>query len=318
MSYNKIFFGPPGSGKSHKAQNISNGKKTFTVTFHPEFDYNNFVGAYKPMSVEAAGVTKITYSYVPQYFLKAYVEAWKNPQAEVILLVEEINRGNCAQIFGDTFQLLDRDATGFSRYFITVETEIEAYLQTALGATDYSVKILDLHFLKKGTRDISPFSVLLLPFNLSIIATMNTSDQSLFPMDSAFKRRWQWEYVAINYDDANTFHIVAAGHNYNLKNFLEAVNAKIYQITESEDKQLGNRFITSATNEIAENDFVNKVMFYLWFDVFKDEDANHKDYIFKFSEGEVISPFKFSDLFGDKRNTILSGFFANLGIPAIV
>jgi 5-methylcytosine-specific restriction endonuclease McrBC GTP-binding regulatory subunit McrB len=317
MSYNKIYFGPPGSGKSHKAQADANGKKKFTVTFHPEFDYNNFVGSYKPMSVGVGADSKITYAYVPQYFLKAYVAAWRNPHEQIYLIVEEINRGNCAQIFGDTFQLLDRDDTGFSRYFITVETEIETYLEKELGNTDYNVRILDLYFLKNETRDVSPFSILLIPANLTIIATMNTSDQSLFPMDSAFKRRWQWEYVPINYDDANAFRLNIVGLNYNLKDFLQAVNEKIYRITESEDKQLGNRFITSSTNTIAESDFVNKVMFFLWFDIFKDEDTNHKDYIFKFTEGINVTAFKFSDIFTDRRNVILTGFFANLGVQPI-
>jgi 5-methylcytosine-specific restriction endonuclease McrBC GTP-binding regulatory subunit McrB len=317
MSYNKIYFGPPGSGKSHKAQADANGKEKFTVTFHPEFDYNNFVGSYKPMTVEANGDSKITYSYVPQYFLKAYVQAWKKPQEQIFLIVEEINRGNCAQIFGDTFQLLDRDDSGFSRYFITVETEVETYLQKELGNTDYGVRILDLYFLKNATRNVPPFSILSIPSNLTIIATMNTSDQSLFPMDSAFKRRWQWEYIPINYGDANAFHLSIAGQNYNLESFLRAVNEKIYRITESEDKQLGNRFITSSNNIIAESDFVNKVMFFLWFDVFKDEDTNHADYIFKFSEGQNTAPFKFSDLFTDRRSLILTGFFTNLGVPVI-
>ncbi|MDP2067515.1 MAG: AAA family ATPase [Lutibacter sp.] len=314
MSYNKIFFGSPGSGKSHKAQEYAFGKKQFTATFHPEFDYNNFVGSYKPLSIIDNGTNKITYSFIPQFFLKAYVEAWKNPGEEVVLIVEEINRGNCAQIFGDTFQLLDRDDIGFSRYFITVETEIEAFLKNEFVNSDYDVKLLDLYFLKRGTRNVNPFSILLIPSNLTIIATMNTSDQSLFPMDSAFKRRWQWEYIPINYEDASAFSLKIAGQNYNLKTFLKAVNEKIYSITESEDKQIGNRFITSPNNVIDETEFVNKVMFYLWFDVFKDEDFNHKDYIFKYTEGQNIIPFKFSDLFNENKDSVLIGFFDNLGV----
>lgn len=316
MAYNKIFFGTPGSGKSHKVRELTLKKTSFTVTFHPEYDYANFVGSYKPSSLEdSLGNHKIIYSFIPQIFLHAYVEAWKEPDKEIYLIIEEINRGNCAQIFGDLFQLLDRDNAGFSQYFINVDTEISKYFNQQLSLTDYSNKILDLCYVKRETRDIDPYSVALLPSNLILLSTMNTSDQSLFPMDSAFKRRWLWQYVSIDYDDAKKFNIELDSNAYNLGTFLYNVNSKIYNITESEDKQLGNRFITSPDFVIKIDDFISKVMFYLWFDVFKDEDIHHEDYIFQYKSGETKIPFKFSDLFGPEKVKILKGFFENLLVP---
>ncbi|MGI8543025.1 MAG: McrB family protein [Aridibacter sp.] len=305
---NKIFFGCPGSGKSFAVNEKTHGQKRFTTTFHPEYDYGDFVGAYKPTKIGQ----DITYAFVPQIFVKAYVEAWKNSDESVFFVIEEINRGNCAAIFGDIFQLLDRDANGFSEYATSISTDLAAYLETELTNSDYATRIKDLVFAKQGTECSKPFEVMILPDNLSIFATMNTSDQSLFPMDSAFKRRWEWEYVPIDYEDAKQFIIEIDVETYGWSDFLQAVNEKIYKITESEDKQLGNRFVNPSDQIIKKEQFLSKVMFYLWFDVFKNEDPLDDYNIFKVSENEA---FKYSDLFEDE--TILPNFLAFNGINSL-
>ena len=176
-----IFFGTPGSGKSHKVNELIKGKKFHRTTFHPDSDYASFVGCYKPTMKDG----EISYSFSPQVFTEAYVDAWKNPEEEVYLVIEEINRGNCAQIFGDLFQLLDRNSDGYSDYRIKADSDLRDYLYSQLG---------------KGNEGIKN-GELCLPPNLRIFATMNTSDQSLFPMDSAFKRRWDWEYIPVDYNE---------------------------------------------------------------------------------------------------------------------
>ena len=183
---NKIYYGAPGTGKSHKVNNLLKGKekRTERVTFHPEYDYASFIGGFKPITeVDAqTGKEEIKYKFVPQTFTNIYVDAWNNKDNEYYLVIEEINRGNCAEIFGDIFQLLDRN----SDYSITPSNELKQYLVKELTSDD-GIKGIENGKMK-------------LPSNLNILATMNTSDQSLFPMDSAFKRRWDWEYIPINYD----------------------------------------------------------------------------------------------------------------------
>jgi hypothetical protein len=294
IGFNKILFGSPGTGKSYKTRELTQGKISFTTTFHPEYDYANFVGAYKPTSEGEM----IRYQFVPQVFTKAYIAAWKNLSSPHILVIEEINRGNCAAIFGDIFQLLDRDEQGFSEYFIDIDTDLASFLEVELADTDYEIHIKDLYNAKKGELSKSAFSVMCLPNNLSLLATMNTSDQSLFPMDSAFKRRWEWEYLPIDYAKAETIGIQIGDKKYSWADFLRKVNHKIYQIIESEDKQIGVWFAKPKENIISEAQFLNKVMFYLWFDVFKNEDNAHQFYIFKIAENQL---FKYADLFSDKN-----------------
>jgi hypothetical protein len=273
---NIIYFGSPGTGKSHRADRETKGMHVKKVTFHPEYDYNSFVGGYKPtMNGE-----KISYKFVPQIFIKIYVEAWQNygsgENIEIYYLqIEEINRGNCAEIFGDLFQLLDRDKEGFSKYEVTAEEELLKYLLSdeAFGAES------------EGIKD----GKLKLPPNLKIIATMNTSDQSLFPMDSAFKRRWDWEYVPIDYKCVNSDFTILLNNGKSFKwlEFLKNVNIEIFNIDKNQDKQIGNWFInaSNSNNIISESTFVNKVLFYLWNDVFKDEERT----IFKLDDGEVLT-----------------------------
>ena len=220
----------------------------------------------------------ISYEFVPQVFTKAYVEAWNNLEQNtpVYLIIEEINRGNCAQVFGDLFQLLDRKEDGYSEYPVEADTDLANYLIETLGWGDQHPGIKD---------------GLCLPPNLHILATMNTSDQSLFPMDSALKRRWEWKFIPTTppkgkdktmvlsfEEDATTQHgitIDAGDYEYDWTEFLNKINAKIRKATHSEDKQLGYWFVKTFgnNNQISISTFVSKVVFYLWNDVFKDMGA---------------------------------------------
>lgn len=253
---NKIFYGAPGTGKSHKVKEIVQGKdnRTERVTFHPEYDYSSFIGGYKP----TMDGDNIRYEFIPQAFTNIYTKAWNDLDNDYYLVIEEINRGNCAEIFGDIFQLLDRT----NDYKITPSKELKEHLEIEL----------------KDNLSIDA-EKLLLPPNLNILATMNTSDQSLFPMDSAFKRRWDWEYIPINYSrekdkNSSAKFVVKLSNEESFKwlDFIEKVNEKISKNDNlGMDKCLGNYFIKPENDEIEIETFINKAIFYLWNDVFKDE-----------------------------------------------
>lgn len=340
----QIFYGAPGTGKSHTVNEITEkmpDENVFRITFHPDSDYSTFVGCYKPTTVkkkenvcgqtildydtlvdrykellavptsnvnqastlmgykyhdsivqmqnnghsiaqlvtdayksnttydtvvrngmacfeenppEVGRSNQITYEFVPQSFIKAYVKAMQTPDEAVMLVIEEINRGNCAQIFGDMFQLLDRNEDGVSDYAVKPDTDLEAYLKAELG---------DKYDEDEGMR---------LPKNLYIWATMNTSDQSLFPIDSAFKRRWEWKYMSIK-DCSEGYKIVLGnGKEYDWYEFISKMNGLIADKTDSEDKQMGYFFIKAENGKITADRFVNKVLFYLYNDVFKSYD----------------------------------------------
>ncbi len=266
----------------------------------------------------------ITYDFAPQTFTNAYVKAWLNPTENVYLVIEEINRGNCAQIFGDLFQLLDRNDDGISEYPIKADADLTKYLQEELGGDH------------EGIAD----GKIKLPANLYILATMNTSDQSLFPMDSAFKRRWEWKYVPtsvtgdkkkvlkveskeekvlINKDQEQK--VLKLGmYQYDWSLFLEKINKCITDATHSDDKQLGFWFVKTPknSNEIKIETFVSKVIFYLWTDVFKDFGAKATNpFAFKNAEGGwVVCPFSsfFDSYTGEINLGQIHGFMYNLGI----
>lgn len=285
----QIYFGAPGTGKSHTIKELTKPYRGTTIrtTFHPDSDYSSFVGCYKPSmqyveqtyivegeqkpvldahTHEKAYKQEIVYAYTPQAFLQAYTMAWQRLQdgTPVFLIIEEINRGNCTQIFGDLFQLLDRDKdSGYSEYPILADRDIENYLREAFAPyTDLPENI------RTGCE-------LQLPPNLHIWATMNTSDQSLFPIDSAFKRRWQWHYSPIiNMPDLH-YRIQAGGQTFDWWQVIEHINQAIEDTTKSEDKKLGYFFVQDdGEGVISVETFVNKVVFYLWNDVFKDAYSN--------------------------------------------
>ena len=381
-SLQQIFYGAPGTGKSHtikgKTDKAEKEDRVFRTTFHPDSDYSTFVGCYKPsmkskdkiysaeelavklkeiknsgatypchkfaaqywkslkdlsadaikqilnacgftesMNVEISkGVAigqeylnkeedgKIIYSFTPQAFTNAYVKAW-NTTEDVFLIVEEINRGNCAQIFGDLFQLLDRGDDGNSEYPIDADTDLGSYIAKELGSstrTDFPDGVKD------GKK-------LVLPSNLYIWATMNTSDQSLFPIDSAFKRRWEWKYIKIKEgrdENGNKLEwkvdvkMDEAGNLLPWWAFIQKINEIIASMTSSADKQLGYFFCCAKDGVIDQETFVSKVIFYLWNDVFKDygfEDASLFRYTDNDGKEKDLTFPDFYDEDGEKVNT---------------
>ena len=305
--HQQIFYGAPGTGKSHKIKSEVDEKNKicYRTTFHPDSDYSTFVGAYKPSmkptgTILASGEKEeiIKYTFVPQAFTKAYVHAW-NTKDEVYLVIEEINRGNCAQIFGDLFQLLDRK-NGFSEYPIDADSDLEDHIKGKL---------------ETSTRDDIPEQVragkkLMLPSNLYIWATMNTSDQSLFPIDSAFKRRWDWVYTPIKQHDEEYKIVLGDETEYDWWGFLEKINQVIDDATSSEDKKLGYFFVKAQDKVISPEKFVGKVLFYLWTDVFKNYGFDSPI----FSKGEN-KKFAFSDFFtasGEPDTEMVKSFLKKL------
>ena len=309
----QIYYGAPGTGKSYKINEITKSTKNFTrTTFHPDSDYSTFVGCYKP-TMEPTGTivggkeqTKISYSYVAQAFLQAYTAAWKNTSEPYYLIIEEINRGNCAQIFGDLFQLLDRDENGMSSYGITPDKDIANYLRKEFAKSEIE------------NADIKNGNTMMLPSNLYILATMNTSDQSLFPIDSAFKRRWDWEYVPI--EDAGKKHYIKVGNKkYDWWTFIDTINNSIDHITGSEDKKMGYWFVKPQNNdrEITAKQFVGKVLFYLWNDVYKDY-FDMSQCIFKIKNEDGTDEKKpFTYFFGNEADKRIQAFMAYNQIPFI-
>ncbi|MBR6263634.1 MAG: AAA family ATPase [Prevotella sp.] len=308
----QIFYGAPGTGKSHAIKYMTEGKRVIRTTFHPDSDYSTFVGAYKPTTIEVPLMTvigtkavpvensdgsmrtetKIEYEFVAQAFLNAYIKAWKlfaiadngNKANEVYLIIEEINRGNCAQIFGDLFQLLDRGENGFSEYPIIADKDLQKHLAKTFADMPYlNVPAIGGMTAEKVAIKIRQGEILLLPRNFYIWATMNTSDQSLFPIDSAFKRRWDWQYMPIS-DGKKGWQIEANGKRYDWWQFLQKMNDKIGSTTNSEDKKLGYFFCKAKNNVIDAETFVGKVVFYIWNDVFKDFAEEAGD-LFKDIEG---------------------------------
>ena len=373
----QIFFGAPGTGKSHtvnETTKIQPEENVFRTTFHPDSDYSTFVGCYKPSmkrpekiytekeltaklkEIKESGVTypchkfatkyweslkdrdtqsiknilsacgftdsmavevskgvaigqdllntsndgKIVYDFSPQTFTKAYLRAWQTEEP-VFLVIEEINRGNCAQIFGDLFQLLDRRDDGYSEYPIKADNDLAAFIGEQLS---------------KEARENIPENVksgeeLMLPSNLYIWATMNTSDQSLFPIDSAFKRRWEWKYIPID-TQKESWCISVNGTNYDWSDFLEKINAKIESATSSEDKMLGFYFCRAENGVISAEKFVNKVLFYLWNDVFKD--YGFDDAVFNDENNKKITFRMFYKANGNVDETITGKFMENLHV----
>ena len=273
--------------------------------------------------------SQIVYEFVPQIFTIAYAKAWnewEDPEKEkkemVFLVIEEINRGNCAQIFGDLFQLLDRKDDGRSEYRIKADKDLATHLKSVLKPNSEGIQNDEL----------------CLPPNLTILATMNTSDQSLFPMDSAFKRRWEWEYVPTKVEADKTkvvqfenkkgeveskFDKTRLGigmYEYNWSTFLKEINKRIKDATHSDDKQLGFWFVKTpeGQNQISVKTFVCKVIFYLWNDVFKDYGKNDKNpFSFQDKDGKwELCPFSsfFNEDDGNINLGVVHGFLKNLGI----
>lgn len=337
LSLQQIFYGAPGTGKSHTIKEETKESDVIRTTFHPDTDYSTFVGAYKPttallpicdelgqpMKIGATTLHKeqIVYEFVAQSFLQAYVNAWKkfDKDDKQYLVIEEINRGNCAQIFGDLFQLLDRNDYGFSDYPIKADADMKRQLQKAFAGLVIAQKdkINAIYEGKDIVSQVLNGDILLLPNNLYIWATMNTSDQSLFPIDSAFKRRWDWTYMPISNAEKDWI-IEVDGSKYDWWQFLEKINEKIGSTTNSEDKKLGYFFCKAQDGVISVKTFVGKVIFYLWNDVFKDYEFG--DAIFNDEDGSKLSFDKFYTSEGKNSKVVeekVALFLKNLGLIPI-
>ena len=346
-SLQQIFYGAPGTGKSFEINRLTKDKEVIRTIFHPDSDYSTFVGAYKPTSIEVPvrDVTgkvivengqkvtenRIIYEFVEQAFLQAYTKAWYayakkadgEKAKEQYLVIEEINRGNCAQIFGDLFQLLDRNGYGFSDYPITADKDMKKQLAKAFkDLTIADAERINGYYEKNVVDKVLSGDILLLPDNLYIWATMNTSDQSLFPIDSAFKRRWDWKYIPISEGKENGvslgWKIKVNGKLFDWWQFVRKVNDEIYEQVKSEDKKLGYFFCKAQDGIVSAETFVSKVVFYLWNDVFKDQDVAS---IFSDGDEELsFSNFYDTDVSGktivkeDKVEVLLQ----NLGVEIVV
>ena len=348
LSWQQIFYGAPGTGKSHRINEETKGESVIRTTFHPDSDYSTFVGAYKPtmgllpicdelgqpMKIGSTVLHKeqIIYEFVDQAFLQAYVNAWKFYAENVettkkqYLVIEEINRGNCAQIFGDLFQLLDRNDYGFSVYPINADKDMKKQLEKAFKDVNIgNADSINQHYKGRNVvKEVLDGDILLLPNNLYIWATMNTSDQSLFPIDSAFKRRWEWQYMPIGKGfDKNgqeiKWAIEGATQKYNWWSFLEKINIQVGEATQSEDKKLGFFFCKATEGVISAEKFVGKVIFYLWNDVFKNNGFDGP--IFQDTDGTELSFGKFYKT-DAKGNAIVQKdkvelFLNNLGVEVV-
>lgn len=334
----QITYGAPGTGKSFSIdEDVKRyGMKDIRTTFHPDSDYSTFVGAYKPQMekvvvrddrgfpVKEEGKVvyekKIVYKYSQQAFLKAYTSAWKDLKTPYVLVIEEINRGNCAQIFGDLFQLLDRNESGFSSYPITPDTDIMQVLNDEFEGLELeSSESINAQYKEDVVEDVLAGNKLLLPNNLYIWATMNTSDQSLFPIDSAFKRRWDWKYVPIS-DAGKQWVIRVNDTDYSWWSFLDKVNFKIWDATHSEDKKLGYFFCKADKDGvIMAEKFVGKVLFYIYNDVFKD--YGFDDDIFKDVNDKENPDLMFKDFFlsdGTPCENKIQVLLNNLEVEAVL
>jgi hypothetical protein len=309
---NWIYFGPPGTGKSTEAKERVHGAAIERTQFHPEYSHADLIGSYRPVvGFESDPANQIVgydgimiarpinyFAFVPGPLTLALERAF-SCRDHVFLMIEEINRGDCAAIFGDTFQLLDRNESGRSEFGITPKSELVAYFKG-----------------KSVNYDIAGDGKLYLPRNLTLLATMNTSDQSLYPMDSAFKRRWQWVACPIDFsqllaytDGARPF-LDDGRTKWDWIKIVESMNKNIVR-DRMEDKQLGPWFIKpTKTGAVPWDAFLNKCLFYLWHDVFKDEQLSD------------LSPFKTEgpEVFGEvqaniRDNGLAAGFKTELLVP---
>ncbi|WP_200955616.1 AAA family ATPase [Massilia sp. Root418] len=286
-----ILFGSPGTGKSHKVEAeiapALHQPATIKTVFHPEYTYGDFMGRLMPLS-EPDG--RVSYRYYPGHFLQALAEALRRyhqapagTQArDVLLVIDEINRGNSAAIFGTVFQLLDRNDDGWSSYEVNISDMEQDALLKLMGVhrcarqpgryewDDEGGGRADLPELFKGNLAFVAERKIKLPPNLHLVGTMNTSDESIYYMDSAFKRRWSWEYMPL--DGVPQSVPIETLEEADWRQFVNKLNAFLRRHTASirkvEDKQIGYYFIRARDGKVAHSDIQHKLMFFLWDTVF--------------------------------------------------
>jgi len=296
--YNKIIYGAPGSGKSKYVEGLVRDKQYFRTVFHQETQYSDFIGCLKPHK----NGESISYSFRKGPFIQILEDALSNPRVNYCLIIEELNRANTAAAFGEIFQLLDRDSEGNSEYPIFIQDE-------DLFNDLMSNSKLKKHPLIKNRK-------LIIPKNLSIIATMNSSDQAVFPLDTAFKRRWIFEYLPIDFTQCATGKIPTYDTdipNIDWKDLAQVINKVLVQLNVVEDKLIGPWFVKDSDlmAEVAKDTFIGKICSYLWDDALKYK--SHNDKIFKceiysygqlhqlYSNEEAIFSEKFIEMLKDQH-----------------
>ena len=270
-----IYFGAPGTGKSYQLKKDSNlflKENVQRVTFHRSMTYGQFIGVFKPFP----NGTSINYKYVPGYLIRILIDAFLNPTKAYLLMIEEINRADVSAVFGDFFQLLDRDENYESIYPISKSYDFEYYINHELyqDYTQYSTDEID-SLKNKFSKGIS------LPNNLFIWATMNSADQGVLPMDTAFKRRWEQRYFGINdaYEENtqkfDSFAEIKNGDQDTISwnEIRQRINAKLIKLNVPEDKLLGPFYISehilNSDSDTLTSSFESKVIMYLFDDVVK-------------------------------------------------
>lgn len=250
---NIIFYGAPGTGKSYQIDQLTKGGNCIHTVFHADTQYSDFLGMLKPTMNDN---NECSYHFMPGPFIQSYVNALKNPQIHHYLVIEEINRAQAAMVFGEIFQLLDRDENGVGYYEIeSADQSLVEYLINQIGGyPDNKVKLQ-------------------MPGNLSILATMNSSDQAVMPLDTAFKRRWEFEYIQINMDKASDKIINIPNNNQTVgvawRKLATEINERLSEFNIPEDRHLGPFFLS--TNEINEKGLTNKLFIYLWDDLLRHQ-----------------------------------------------
>lgn len=344
----KILFGSPGTGKSYRvgevAKNdlsIDNDKNIIKTVFHPEYTYSDFIGKLLP---QTNGYGSVIYKFYEGHFLQALGLAYKKlidgTKENVLLVIDELNRGNAAAIFGTVFQLLDRDEDQWSSYSVTLsELEIVGLLR----AMQYKVQISPDNIIVEGSNfekfydstkqeleennedglrvlEYLKQNKIAIPSNLSIIATINTSDESIYYLDSAFKRRWDWEYIEVPGDNFSgevpekikETVIENTEHKWSdfVKNLNEFIKSNHQTIRRIEDKQIGWWFLKpDYDNKIIEEEAIkNKLMFYLWDSVFPRDRKPLAELLTKASS-KTIKLITYSD-FVELAEDFVSGIMA--------
>lgn len=243
---NELYYGVPGAGKSFMVDERINGATFERVVFHPDYTYSDFVGQIMPRIKQYGDSEKLSYEFTPGPFTKALQSAESDTASMTYLVIEELNRGNAPAIFGDIFQLLDRGPNGEGKYSITNFDIAKA----VYGDEGHEIRI---------------------PSNLSILATMNTSDQNVFTLDTAFQRRWNMKYVENKIHEAEHAQNTIGSSNVTWEQFASVVNEELLNYTaelgNSEDKQLGAYFVRP--DELTDSVFSEKALKYLWDDAFK-------------------------------------------------
>lgn len=247
---NILFYGVPGAGKSYEIDRMIVQERSERVVFHPDYTYSDFVGQILPRVIQKEGETegKLRYVFEPGPFTKMLKKAHEDPDNMYFLVIEEINRGNAPAIFGDIFQLLDRNDDGSGKYHIS---------NYDMAKVVYG----------EGNED----EMIRMPANLTLLATMNTSDQNVFTLDTAFQRRWEMHLIKNDVYKAEHAGEKIEGSEISWGRFADITNKEIIRFGEetgsSEDKRLGAYF--ARISELIKKKFPEKVLKYLWDDAFK-------------------------------------------------